>query len=464
MTIQLSNVKPDFDDLRSQLQALLDQYPSWRDRLVSSTGQVLLDFVAGVGAYDQASIERALEEAFTDTAVADSSIYVLARLLGVRVRRKTAAQAVVRLLKPPGLVGSYFLPPYSNFRVDGKNFMNAAGPVVMSAAETYADVSLYECQEVSESFTADGSPFQVYEAGPADFSAADQFVRVFVDGIEWAKNGEGLWRLSLNESAYFESTLPDGRIEVRFGNSIYGRIPSNGSTVQVRHYVTTGTVANNFATGLECRGVSDTTLNGVTTSSIHSGEDVGNIEEYRYIVPRQAGAGGRAVTRDDCRSKVLEYPGVVDALVVGEAELGPGNPAYQNVIGFVIVVQPGVVKNSAWVNAFQLWFEQFQIFRCRLLDIPATAVAINPVLSLVIDPKFSTTQAQNAVTVAAAEFFQPKVGVAGKDFFLYDLGAVLKGLPEIKHVTITSPSANVPISYSQYAVLGTLTISSIVYG
>jgi hypothetical protein len=464
MTVQLSNVKPDFDDIRAQLQALLDQYPSWRDRLVSSTGQVLLDFVAGVGAYDQASIERALEESFNDTAVADSSIYTIARLLGVRVRRKVAAQALVRLVKPAGLVGSYYLPPFSNFRLDGKNFMNAAGPVVMSPAEPWADVVLHECYEVNENFSADGSPFQVYEAGPSDFSAADQFVRVLVDGSEWSKNGDGLWRLTLNQSAYFESTLPDGRIEVRFGNGIYGRIPANGGTVSIRHYVTTGTVANNFATNLECRGVTDPTLVGATISSIHSGEDVGDIEEYRYVVPRQAGAGGRAVTRDDCRSKVLEYPGVIDAFVAGEKELGEGNPAFQNVIGFVIVTQPGVVKDSAWVTSFQLWFEQYQIFRCHLLDIPAIPVAINLTMALVIDPKYSSTQAQNSVTVAVTEFFRPKAGVIGKDFYLYDLGAVIKALPEIKHVTITVPTTDTVVSHEQYAVLGTLTISSIVYG
>lgn len=460
-TVLLSTIQPDFDQLRLELQTLLDSYPSWRDRLVSSTGQMLLDFVAGVGAYDQFSIERALQETFLDTAVTDSAVYTIARQLGVRIKRKVSAQTQADLLNPtPGL--AYTLPAWSVFRIKERTFFNPT-PIVIAAAEASARVTLYEGTEGSDNFTASGAAFQVYTAGPSDFSAADQFVRLFVDNVEWAKTTQGLWRAGLNAQVFYESTTQDGQIEIKFGNGWYGKIPGANSNIQVRYYKTVGSDANDFTTGLEVKCSTDVNLKGATVSSIYAGEEVDSLDDYRYLVPRLYASGNRAVTRDDWKAIILTYPGVVDTAVVGEHELAPGNVAFQNVVGISLIVAPTVTRDTAWMNAFFKWLEDYQIYRCKLLDVPAVQQNINVSLNLIINKRYSSAEAQNAVTNCIRSFFKPKIGTIGKNFYLSDLYDAIMALSEVVHVTITAPTTNILVDYKTWINADVITFGTIVY-
>jgi hypothetical protein len=459
--VLLSTIQPDFDDLRLQLQLLLDQYPSWRDRLVSSTGQMLLDFVAGVGAYDQFSIERALQETFLDTAVTDSAVYTIARQLGVRVKRRVSARTKAILTNPtPGL--AYTRPAWSTFRINERTYFNPA-PIVISAAQATAEADLYEGTESEEPFVGNGAAFQILIAGSPDFSAADQFVRLTVNGVEWTKTQRGLWRAGLNAPVFYEATTQDGQVEIKFGNGYYGQIPGANSDIRVKTYKTVGADANDFTVGLEVKCSSDPALKGVTGSSVYAGEEVDSLDDYRYLVPRLYAAGDRCVTRDDWKAVILTYPGVVDCAVVGERELGPGNVAFQNVVGIALITAPTVTRDAAWLAAFYTWLEDYQIFRVKILTVPEVQINQNLHFNLIINKRFSSAEAQNAVNNAARAFFAPKIGTIGKSFYLSDLYDAIMALDEVVHVTIATPAANIAVDYKSWINAANITYGTVAY-
>src|SRR5438093_9888826 len=97
--LTLSQTTPDFESLVIQLQLFLNSRATWADLLTSSTGQTLIEMMAAVGTFNQFAIEVAAREGFLDTAVRESSVYAITRMLGVRISRKNPAGCDVTLTR-----------------------------------------------------------------------------------------------------------------------------------------------------------------------------------------------------------------------------------------------------------------------------------------------------------------------------------------------------------------------------
>ena len=119
----LSTVKPDFESLLLQLQLYLTSTGVWQDLQTSSTGETLMEMMAAVGALNQFGIESAARETTLTTAVRDSSIYAITRMLGVRIHRKYPSGVTVNLTRTDTSV-LVAIPAYTQFSVNGQNFFN----------------------------------------------------------------------------------------------------------------------------------------------------------------------------------------------------------------------------------------------------------------------------------------------------------------------------------------------------
>lgn len=95
--LQLSTVQPDFEQISNQLSAYLADKASWLSLSKSSTGTLLIEAMAAIGAYDQYTMMAAVRETNLDTAHLPESIYTNCRFLGVRISRKTPAQCTAIL-------------------------------------------------------------------------------------------------------------------------------------------------------------------------------------------------------------------------------------------------------------------------------------------------------------------------------------------------------------------------------
>ena len=121
--VKLSTVKPDFPSILMQLQMYLQSKGTWADLQTSGTGQTLLELMAAVGAMNQFAIESAARETALTTALRDSSIYAITRMLGVRIHRKSPASVDVDLRRQDSTTAET-VAVFTQFDVNGVDFFN----------------------------------------------------------------------------------------------------------------------------------------------------------------------------------------------------------------------------------------------------------------------------------------------------------------------------------------------------
>jgi hypothetical protein len=451
-TVQLSTVKSDFLDLRSQLQSILQGYDSWKDLVVSGTGQTLIDLIAGIGAYNQYSIERAVQEVFMETAVAPSSVYSIARLLGTRISRKKPAQVTVNLTRDT-YAEATSIPKYSKFVINigatNVDFINT-DIVVFVAGQQSISVVLTEGSENIHEFVSDGSNYQNFVIG-SKFTSSDSLVRLVVNEIEeYTRVNTALWNYD-GIAVFYENTTQLGEVDITLGNGIYGKKPAQFDNIVIYEYVLAGTSTNTNTTGLPVSCSVDSGITGLTTTVVSGAEDEKDYKFYKHISPQLYAANSRAVTRKDCEAIIKTYQGIVDARVYGEADINPSDLRWMNMIGVYAITTTNwsTDKQAEFIN----WFEDYKIVTTKVLYNNAQPVPIIVDVDVLVDKKYNLALVQNQVTDAINEYFKPKEGTIGTSFYLSSLIDVILSITGVRYVTYNSPSDNIKILFNQYLSL-----------
>jgi hypothetical protein len=454
MTIKLSTVNSDFASFRQQLQNLLSSYNSWKDLVPGSTGQIILDFIAGVGANNQYAIERAVQEVFMETANADSSVYALARLLGSRIQRKQSSTVTVSLTRT-NISSVDSLPPYTQFTIDGKYYVNTSN-VTFNSGVSAVSVDLTEGQVLPSTYTSDGSDFQIYQLGNS-FSCSDTLVQVLVNGVEWTKSLIPLWNDTTGLNVYQDTTTPSGQLEIKFGNGINGGRPKNNDVITINQFTVIGNIANNSTTSIPVAITTRSDIVGLTTTPIIGGTNELPVDSYKYLAPRLYAANGRGVTRKDLDAIIRTYAGVLDVKVVGEAEVRPADIRWMNMIGILLLT------SSVWSQTdqdnFLAWLSQFRIMNTTARIMAPTPLPTDVALDILVDAKYSLVTVQQLVQVAINNLFTISNGTIGKTLYYSDVIQAALGIAGVKHVNMTRPTQNIQINYSQYVTLHSLTIN-----
>jgi hypothetical protein len=343
-TIALSAVQPDIRQIIEQLQIYLSTHDSWKDTITAATGQMIIDFIAGVGGLNQLSIERAVHETMLKTAVMDSSVIANARNLGVHVIRKTPAGVTVTLYNSSSS-SIITIPAYSKWNINGTDFFNRTPIVFNAGVTTLTDQTLYEGSVVTATATSSGETFQRLEIGTQDFTISDIDISITVDNQVYTRTTDGLYHYSNSDYVFDENTLPSGNVEIRFGNNTYGVSPKIGSTIYLTYVETNGLSANSASTGLAVTCSSSSSITGITTSTISGGSNEKDSKFYKMLAPGMYSSLKRMVTRQDHVSIGSTYPGIIDVLFRGQSETYPTDKNYMN----VVTVTPLATNTaSAW--------------------------------------------------------------------------------------------------------------------
>jgi hypothetical protein len=455
-TVTLSTLITDFAGIRLQLQEALASETSWSDLLVSSTGQTILDFFAAIGTYDQYSIERALQEGFLESAQSDISIFTLARLLGVRLTRNVSSNVTATLNNPNGSAACT-IPAYTQFIVNSTCYFINTAPIVFNIGVTSLSVILTEGQAVTSTYYSTGDEFQEYTVGN-NFTASDSLTRVQVNGIDWTKNTLGLWQLGPNDNSYYELTTQSGQVEIMFGNNINGAIPSSGSEIDIITYIVQGSSINTSLTGLTITSPSISNLSGVTTSGITGGYNAPTSTIYKFLTPRLYASGNRCVTRGDYEGTVLTYPGVIDVKAVGEQDVNPGNSAWQNCIGLVILST--VPWLTVDITNFTNWINSYIVGQCYILVIVPTPISLAVTIDALVSTSYSIATVNANITAAIATLFTPSQGVLGKSIYPSDIYNAVMAVAGVTKATISTPTGITTALYNQYINLGDFTLTT----
>jgi len=418
----LNYVNYDFDSIVLQLQDRLRATGAWKDIYRSSTGSMLIEFLAYVLNLTNYYTERRAEESFLSTAQNLSSVRNLVSLLNYQPKRKTSSIGNLQFSIPLALTTIVFIPKYTNCEsTDGVKFLTNESAAIQKG-QTFVTVSSIQGELAQLEIVSNGLVSQEYLLNSVDVENSGDSdnltLRVIIDGTEWTLVSSFLNSASTDKHYRIINEM-DGTVSVLFGDNINGKSPDSGSTILIQYIKSVGLSGNVSNTGTittlkdtiydeDSDAVSNVSV--TNTSSFLGGDDEEDIEEIRYEAPQVFKTGDRGVTRNDFISIIRNQSGVADVNVWGENEEAEaaGVDAVQdmlNKIKICIVLQNWLLPDSVFKAALSedIYLKSMQTVKYEY--VIAKILYVIPKLVVKVKTGHSLSQTQVDIEAALADQF-----------------------------------------------------------
>lgn len=449
--IALSSVSPDFEQIAFQFRQALSNKNTWNDAITAATGQTLVEMVSAGINTNQLSIYRAVQESMSDTARMPTSQYIISRMLGVHIRRKVPAKVIANFTTTdPTILQS--MAPYTQFEINSEKYFNREPIVFNIGTEEVTNVELFQGKVETISITSTGMANQRYVLGTSDFAQSDYDLVCMSTEGEYVEVRNGLWHYGTDARVFFSNTTSDGRIEVKFGNGLYGKIPDLNTALNFTYVTTKGSAGNSSVITQQVTLPNNNTIRGVTTSAIVGGDDEHDPDLYRSMAPHMYSAKDRAVTRDDHEAIAFDYPGVVDVIFQGQAEINPADKAYMNIVT-VCAVTTEPWGTTQWTEFFD-FMDTKSIYRLEFVKQDAEAIETDVTADIFCDNSANLSEVYARIKTALETFFKPRRGMLGFSVYLSDVYDVIMAADDaIQYIERTVPVQDIEVTKTQYVKL-----------
>lgn len=468
--LTLSQAKPDFESLVIQLQLFLNSRATWSDLLTSSTGETLIEMMAAVGTFNQFALEVAAREGFLDSAVRESSIYAITRMLGVRIGRKSPAGCDVTLTRSGDLTYARMIPRFTLFTVNGLSFFNRY-PILFDQNSATATAKLFEGTVRVQSFAADSTAFREIYLNEPGFVVSNQDVEVLMiassgESEVWTSIDDGIWTASSSDRVYYDATSGEGDVILAFGDGYSGSLPSIGSNIQITYIVTNGSISNNGGAAFEVACPQYDFVSGVTTSKLSGGADQKPASYYKSMAPHIFRAKKRAVNPMDYKAIASDYPGVAAVSVQAQKDIAPGDLRWMNVVRMCILpMEEDAFTATEWED-FKVWFKKRCHTAIEIQPYTPEKKVINIELTLALKAAAIPEEVVPEVEANIRALFAREVHTLGKRIAVSDIMDA-GDLPEVDYMQLQTPSLDLvtdiirgKASVLQYFEIGTLKINT----
>jgi hypothetical protein len=375
-----------------------------------------------------------------------------ARLLGVRSPRKAPCSVPVTLSVPVGTLLT--IPAYSQFTVGGVLCFNRT-VITFDAANSTVATQLYEGTVSSYSLRSDGSAYQLFVSQEANYAVSDQDVVVTVNSNVIPVLDRPLW-LYPDQDGVEDTTTPTGQLQLLFGDGTYGTQPANTALITVIYAVTQGAEGENA--GLSGQQVTANGINAVTgtaTGGLAGGTDQRDTNYFRQLSPQLFAAKDTATTQEEMSAVAATYPGVLDAQVIGQRTLAPGDVRYMNLVAVSLLTEAPFSAYD-W-DQFVAWFAKRSTYpvRCFRRDPLGIGTVVNAdVYCKNVATDLDAVQA-SAMT-AIQKLFAPRTGIINTSLYLSDIiNAIKTSDSTIEFLNLNTPTG--PIISQVEAPVITLT-------
>lgn len=438
--LKLSDLTVEVDDYQAQFNIDLAQKGTWKGQLTTQTSQTIIEYISTVGALDAAKIIRSSEDAFAETALADDAIRSITTMQGLRMTRKLPAQITVQLTSTMALT----LSPYTQMTIGGIKFFNREQ--IEIAANQTVNAELAQGTVISYMISGIGTDYQTFVSPEDGFNVSDVDTRVRINGTLIAKSLGVLWNYRA-QPAFADLTLPDGRLNVQFGNSRFGSVPQTNDIVAITYVITNGNDSNGAVTqGKRISIDGFPQITGTATSNPGGGSGVKPVVVYKNVASGSFGTYQSAVTRSQYIAQVNTYPGIIDAVTQAQREIDPMDLQYMNVI------RVSALTDSPWtqgqrqdfIDAMQrvtmystrfIWFDAIPLDRDVDIDVYAFNTA-------------TLSQVQALSEQAIQNLMAPQPGILMTDFFESDLIVAIKkaNSGQVSYVIVNAPQAPMTVN------------------
>jgi len=329
LPVQLDPTARDYETIRDALIELVQSLtPEWTDFYPSDPGVVLLEAMSYVGDVLSYHLDRVQNESYLLTAQERSSVVQLLQLIGYRLSPAAAASVPVTVTTTAAGV---ILP--AGLKV-------TSTPTAGSASQTFellesimlGPAGTYTTGDEPRLVLVHGTTVAGEGVGTSDGSASQRFtlsqyplcfnpdgtspLNIYVDGVKWDLGGiEGDGSNFLGnepeDEVYIYETDSFGRVSLRFGDGVNGKLPPIGASVVADYRIGGGAQGNQVGVGTLV-SVSPTIagLASLTNPEQPSGgANAEPIEDAKKYGPLSLRALNRAVTLEDFETLTRTIPG-----------------------------------------------------------------------------------------------------------------------------------------------------------
>ncbi len=407
----------DYEGIFFQLRDQLLTKSEWTEIITARGAGTITHLVSAVGAMNQLGFERAVQEVFPDTAIIPTSDYRIARMHGVPIKRNTPAAVTVRLSRDGGQP-ALEMPEYTQFLVGDLDFFNRAS-IIWAPNQIEAVVTLYQGSLRSQVVTSTGLGYQRFYVGPTGFAASNDDFFAIIDGLRWDMVTDGIYARSPVEQIFYGNALPDGRVDCWFGNGIFGAVPPAGQSIAFIYAETLGAQANNDDLGLAVSNTAFPGITGTTESSIANGEMYSPAAFYKLHAPHIYAAKRRAVTNEDFRALTLDYPGVIDAQILGQRDTRPDDLRWMNLLEAAVLTQTPWDATTFQIYANTMRLKSFD--NLRMVQVVTEALTLDVSFDIYCFKQVDLTATKGLIAERVREFYAPQLGSLGAKYLHSDL-------------------------------------------
>jgi len=340
----------DFADIREQIKDYLRANSNFTDfDFEGSNFSTLIDILAYNSYVTAFNTNMTVNESFLDSATLRENVVSLARNIGYVPRSRRASQAKIRFtVNTTGFLDVKSVTLKAGVvalgTIESGNFVfsipeDVTVPVDSTGVAYFDELSVYEGRYLTKSFVVDNSqPNQKFILpNPAVDSTT---IRVFVSDLTNEEYVQYANILTINSKSkiFLIQEIEDEKYEIIFGDDVFGKRPTTGSSVFVSYITTAGKNGNgcanfNFSGILEDNNSNRITsgISPITTvQSSENGDDIEKMDSIKYLAPRVYASQNRAVTANDYKGLIPTiFPNVESVTAYGGDELDP--PEYGKV-------------------------------------------------------------------------------------------------------------------------------------
>lgn len=325
MATNLNYSSFDFNTIKADLISYLENDPVFKDyNFAGSNINTIIELISGVGDLFNFYINAMADESFIQSAELYQNVNKLVELTGYNpsgYKASTVSPNLSAGIDFPADDDYFEIPKWTLFSVSSTSpegeeikFTNPSKITFVGSAgaNTYdEDVYLIQGTQDTESFTGTGNAFLKLEL--AELQAIEEYISVTVDGETWDYKANLVRGVDDTSNVFTTRYNKNQKIEITFGDGIFGVIPPLDSTIVVGFVKTLGedgTIGVGEITGIDddvfiidgsTGNPTTTTVDFVITQSDAS--DGGKIpltaEEVREYGPMSFRAQDRAVTSQD---------------------------------------------------------------------------------------------------------------------------------------------------------------------
>jgi hypothetical protein len=290
----------------------------------------------------------AVNEVFLDSATLRENVVSLARNIGYLPRSTRSSEAIISFTVDMSLTDARTVKLLAGqialgAVVNGNYIFSVPDdiivPVNKDGIAIFDDVKIYEGVYLKSTFIVDSSQLNQRFILP-NVKIDTSTIRVSITNqvTEQYYAYKNITNVDENSKLFLIQEIADEKYEIRFGDDIIGKKPTNGSRIEISYIVTNGPLgngANNFTfSGIlkDNNGLDITTGISlpITRVKSESGDSIESIDSIKYLAPRVYASQSRAVTTNDYKGLIPSIYSNVDSVTTyGGEELDP--PEYGKV-------------------------------------------------------------------------------------------------------------------------------------